>query len=313
MKVQADITTEGTSGVTPQALPLVRRAALGDWFTMLRPRMALLVFLTALVGALLAQGRGVGAGPAMEAALYVVLVTGCASVLNQIFERDTDALMARTADRPLVTGRIEVGPALLYGAVLGVLGTAGLALRFNLLSAVLVLATLVIYVALYTPLKRVSTINTVIGAIPGAAPPLIGYAAIAGDLGPWAWALFGVIFAWQFPHFMAIAWLYREDYARAGHRMLPAVPGSEGVAGRQSVLYALALLPVSLLPALRVEAGPLYVAGALILGVTYLVSAVLFALREDRRRARGLLLISLLYLPLLLVLILVDPMVAAGL
>ena len=196
---------------------------------------------------------------------------------------------------------------------LGAAGTAGLALRFTLLSAVLVLATLVAYVCVYTPLKRVSTLNTVVGAIPGAAPPLLGYAAIAGEVGPWAWALFAVIFAWQFPHFMAIAWLYREDYARAGHRMLPAVPGSDGVAGRQSVLYALVLLPLSLLPALRGDAGILYVVGALLLGAGYLASSVLFALREDRPRARGLLLVSLVYLPLLFVLILVDPMVAGGL
>ena len=155
--------------------------------------------------------------------------------------------------------------------------------------------------------------NTVVGAIPGAAPPLIGYAAVAGEIDPWAWALFAVIFAWQFPHFMAIAWLYREDYARAELRMLPALPGSDGVAGRQAVLYGLALLPVSLLPALRGEAGSLYVVGALVLGVGYLASSVRFALREDRPRARGLLLASLVYLPLLLVLILVDPQVASGL
>lgn len=284
-----------------------------EWISLLRPKVAFMVFLATLVGGLLALGRGVDGTPAFEAALYVTLVTGCASVLNQVLERETDGLMDRTARRPLVTGRIGVAPALVFAVTLGTLGTAGLALRFGLLSAVLVLATLVAYIGIYTPLKRVSTMNTVVGAIPGAAPPLIGYAAVAGDVGPWAWALFAILFAWQFPHFMAIAWLYREDYARAGHRMLPAVPGSDGVAGRQAVLYCLALLPISLLPSLRGEAGPLYVYGALILGVGYLVPAVFFALREDRKRARGLLLASLVYLPSLLVLILVDPMVTAGL
>ena len=284
-----------------------------EWLALLRPKVALLVLLTALVGALLALGRGVDATPAFEAALYVTLVTGCASVLNQVLERESDARMHRTMRRPLVTGRVDVGAALVFAVALGAAGTAGLALRFNLLSAVLVLATLVAYVGVYTPLKRVSTLNTVVGAIPGAAPPLLGYAAIAGEVGPWALALFAVIFAWQFPHFMAIAWLYREDYARAGHRMLPAVPGSDGVAGRQSVLYALALLPISLLPALRGDAGPLYVTGALLLGALYLAFSVRFALREDRPRARGLLLVSLVYLPLLFVLVLVDPMVARGL
>ena len=284
-----------------------------EWVSLLRPRVAFMVFLAALVGGLLALGRGVDGTPAFEAALYVTLVTGCASVLNQVLERETDSLMDRTASRPLVTGRIGVAPALVFAVALGSLGTAGLALRFCLLSAVLVLATLVAYIGIYTPLKRISTMNTVVGAIPGAAPPLIGYAAVAGGVDPWAWALFAILFAWQFPHFMAIAWLYREDYARAGHRMLPAVPGSDGVAGRQGVLYCLALLPISLLPALRGDAGSLYVCGALVLGVGYLVSAVLFAMREDRKRARGLLLASLVYLPLLLALILVDPRVAAGL
>ena len=289
------------------------RSLILEWLALLRPRVALLVYLAALIGALLALGRGVSAGSAFEAALYVTLVTGCASVLNQVLERDTDARMQRTMHRPLVTGRVDVGAAIVFAVALGAAGTAGLALRFTLLSAVLVLATLVAYVCVYTPLKRVSTLNTVVGAIPGAAPPLLGYAAIAGEVGPWAWALFAVIFAWQFPHFMAIAWLYREDYARAGHRMLPAVPGSDGVAGRQSVLYALVLLPLSLLPALRGDTGLLYVVGALLLGAGYLASSVLFALREDRPRARGLLLVSLVYLPLLFVLILVDPMVAGGL
>jgi protoheme IX farnesyltransferase len=294
---------QATAGARPQAL---------EWLSLLRPKVAFMVFLTALVGGLLALGRGIPAGPAFEAALYVTLVTGCASVLNQVLERDTDARMHRTAHRPLVTGRIEVAHALVFAVALGVAGTAGLALNFGLLSAVLVLATLVAYIGVYTPLKRVSTMNTVVGAIPGAAPPLIGYAAVAGEIGPWAWTLFAIIFAWQFPHFMAIAWLYREDYARAGHRMLPALPGSDGVAGRQAVLYGLALLPVSLLPALRGEAGTLYAVGALVLGVGYLASSVRFALREDRSRARGLLFASLVYLPLLLVLILVDPLVAAG-
>jgi heme o synthase len=283
-----------------------------EWLSLLRPRMALMVFLTALVGGLLATGRGGELSLCMEAAIYITLVTGSASILNQVFERDTDALMARTRERALVTGRIEVSHALAFAVLLGVAGTAGLGLRFSLLSAVLILATLVSYVGIYTPLKRVSTMNTVVGAIPGAAPPLIGYAAVAGDIGPWAWAMFAVIFAWQFPHFMAIAWLYREDYARAGHRMLPAVPGSDGVAGSQAVLYSMALLPISLLPAVHGLAGPLYVVGALVLGLAYLISSVLFAMREDRPRARALLIVSLVYLPLWLVLILMDPMVAVG-
>ena len=287
------------------------RGLTADWLALLRPRMAAMVFLVALVGALLAGGPAGGLVGALEAALYVTLVTGCASVLNQVLERDTDALMQRTKHRPLVTGRVQVAPAIAFAVLLAVAGTAGLALRFNLLSALLTLATLVAYVAVYTPLKRVSTLNTVVGAIPGAAPPLLGYVALAGEVGPWAWSLFATIFAWQFPHFMAIAWMYREDYARAGHRMLPAIPGAEGLAGRHSVLYGLALIPVSLLPVMKGLAGPLYAVGALGLGAAYLAASVAFALREERRRARALLLASLAYLPLLFALILVDPMVRA--
>ena len=271
-----------------------------------------MVWLTALVGALLAQGPATGLARPLEAALYVTLVTGCASVLNQVLERETDARMDRTRRRPLVTGSIEVSHAIALAAALGTMGTVGLALSFNALSAMLVLATLVAYVGVYTPLKRVSSLNTAVGALPGAAPPLIGYAALAGHVGPWAWSLFAILFAWQFPHFMAIAWMYRGDYARAGMRMLPALPGAEGLAGRHALLYGIAVVPVSLLPIPNDLAGPVYFWGALVLGSAYVVPALAFALRETPRRARSLLLTSLVYLPSLLVLILIDPMVRAA-
>ena len=284
------------------------RSMAGEWLSLLRPKVALMVLLTALVGALLAEGPG-GVMRPLEAALYITLVTGCASILNQVLERDTDAKMDRTRSRALVTGRVSVEHAIGLAVLCGVAGTAGLALQFNLLSAVLVLATLVAYVAIYTPLKRVSSLNTVVGAVPGAAPPLIGFAAMAGEIGPWGWSLFATIFAWQFPHFMAIAWLYREDYARAGHRMVPALPHSDGLAGRHALLYALVLLPISILPALNDMAGPIYLGGALLLGIVYLGASFAFALRENRVRARVLLIVSLAYLPLLLSLVLLDPIV----
>ena len=197
--------------------------------------------------------------------------------------------------------------AIVVAAVLGAVGTAGLALSFNLLSAVLVLATLVVYVCIYTPLKRVSTLNTVIGAIPGAAPVLIGYAARAGEIGPLGWALFGTIFAWQFPHFMAIAWMYRKDYARAGHRMVPTEPGSEGVAGRYARIYALSIVPVTLMPALSGLSGGVYVVGALLLGALYIAPAIAFARNESQATARRLLFASIIYLPALMALLFVDP------
>ena len=295
-------------GPQPAEVSRERAGALSAWLVLVRPRMALMVYLTVFAGAWLGNPAA-DLVRLLEAALYVTLVAGAASVLNQVLERDTDALMERTRSRPLVTGRLGVLDAIVFGAGLAVAGTLGLALSFNLLAALLVLATLVAYLGCYTPMKRVSTLNTVVGAIPGAAPPLIGYVALAGATGPWAWSLFATLFAWQFPHFMAIGWLHREDYRRAGHRMIPAVIGSTGVAGRQAVLYALALVPVSVLPALKGLAGPTYLIGALVLGLGYLAASVAFAFCEDRRRARGLLLVSLAYLPLLFLTIALDPLV----
>lgn len=285
------------------------RGPIAIWMELLRTRVAVMVFLTAALGGWLATRDPGFANLARcaEAGLYVLLVTGCASVLNQVVERETDALMDRTRMRPLVTGEISVVSAVAGAVLLGVLGTVGLVLSFNMLSAVLVLATLVVYVCVYTPLKRVSTINTVVGAIPGAAPVLIGYAALAGEVGPLGWALFGAIFAWQFPHFMAIAWMYREDYAKAGHRMVPTEPGSEGMAGRYAMLYSLSIVPVTLMPALSGMAGSVYVLGALLLGALYIVPSIQFAREESHANARRLLFASIIYLPALMALLFVDP------
>ena len=299
------------------SVPSESSRGLADWAALLRPRLATLVVAAAWIGALLAT-RAEGALEAspwrcFEAALYVALVTGAASVLNQVLERDTDARMQRTADRPLVQGRLKTRDAILFGLILAVLGTLGLVLSFNTLAALLQLAALLLYVSIYTPLKRVSSLNTLVGAISGAAPPILGYVAIAGETGPWAWALFALVFAWQFPHFMAIAWLYREDYARAGLRMIPALEDSRGDAGRQSVLYAAALLPVSLLPVLHGMAGPSYGVLALLLGGLYLWASIRFSLEEGEVQARRLLRVSLYYLPLLFAALLIDPWLGFGL
>jgi protoheme IX farnesyltransferase len=217
--------------------------------------------------------------------------------------------MQRTARRPLVTGAIGLRDAILFGALLGALGVVALAVRFNLLSALLALATIAAYTLVYTPLKRCSTLNTVAGAVPGAMPPLLGYAALSGQAGGLGAYLFAVQFAWQFPHFLAIAWIYRVDYARAGLRMLPAVEGSASMAGRQSVAYALTLLPLALFPAAQGQAGLVFSAAALLLGLVYLGASAAFAWRQTDARARALLRVSLVYLPLLQSAILVDPVV----
>lgn len=280
-----------------------------DWVELTRLRLAVLMAFCAFVGGLLAHGPGGALLPVLEATLYVTLSAAAASVLNQVLEREVDGRMVRTRNRPLPAGRMGMAEAILGGGVLTLVAVSGLALRFNLLSALLAALSILIYVGVYTPLKRASTLNTVIGALPGAAPPLIGYAALAGVVDGWGVALFALVFAWQFPHFMAIAWLHREDYNRVGMRMLAALPGCEGVAGRQAVGYALLLLPISLLPALWGLAGPVYVAGSLLVGLFYALFALRFALSCNRKSARGLLLASLVHLPLVFSVILFDPIV----
>ena len=282
---------------------------LGDWVVLTKARIGSFVFAAAWVGGLLAGGAARGVWPALEAAAYVLLVGASSSIFNQVVERDTDRLMLRTQGRPLPTGRVRTRDAVWIGTALGALGTGGLAARFGLLVALLALGTLVAYALVYTPLKRHSTLNTVVGAVPGAMPPLLGYVAIAGEVGSWAIHLFLLVFVWQFPHFLAIAWLHREDYARAGMRMLPSLPNAAGLAGRHALLYGLVQVPVSLYPGLRGEAGPVYLLAALLLGLGYAGCALRFALCEDRSRARALLFASLIYLPLMLAMALADPVV----
>ena len=286
--------------------------AAADFVALTKPRIGGLVALSAFVGALLAAGPEAPLLRVAEAALLVASTAASASVLNQVLERDVDARMLRTRGRPLPAGRVSMRDAILFGAALAVIGVGGLAWRFNLLSALLASSTLFVYTGIYTPLKRASTLNTVIGALPGAAPPLLGYVALAGSTGGWAISMFAVVFTWQFPHFMAIAWLHRDDYRRAQLRMLPALPGCEGLAGRAAFAYALALLPVSLLPGARGEAGIVTALGAIALGAAYLGAAAWFAWRPAERSARLLLVASLLYLPLYFLVVLVDPVVGVG-
>ncbi len=280
-----------------------------DWADLMKLRLASLVAFSAFVGALLGGGPGGTLAAALEAALWVAASAGAGGILNQVFERDIDHLMVRTCHRPLVMRRVAVRDAVLVACLLSLVSSAGLALRFNDLAALLSLTALFLYVGIYTPLKRHSSLNTVVGALPGALPPMIGYAAMSGNIDSWGVALFAMLFTWQFPHFMAIAWLYRDDYRRAGLRMLPALPGGEAVAGRAALLYSLVGLPVLLLPTVWGEAGPVYGVGALLLGLGYLWASLRFARAQTTRSARTLLYVSLIYLPLLLSLVLFDPVV----
>lgn len=295
------------------ALDRAASRALSDWLTLTKPRIAVFVALAAFVGGLLGAGPQADLVRVAEAAAWIMLSAAAASVFNQVLERDTDRLMRRTADRPLPAGRIGAPQAILFGSALALASTLALALRFGTASAALALATLFAYVAIYTPLKRASSLNTTVGAIPGAAPPLIGYVALAGTGGRWAWALFALVFVWQFPHFLAIAWLHRADYARAGLKMLPALPGGEAIAGRSALIHALVLLPVVLLPGAWGDAGAVYTFGALALSLGYAAAAARFAWRPDAASARLLLFASLIHLPSCLALVLLDPAVGLGL
>jgi protoheme IX farnesyltransferase len=220
-------------------------------------------------------------------------------VLNQVYERDTDALMRRTRMRPLPDGRIAVEDARMFGIMLTVLGVAILAFEANALAAALAAVTSIVYLLVYTPMKRRSTLSTLAGAVPGALPPLIGWAAARNDLSIGGWSLFAIVFFWQIPHFMAIAWMYRDDYGKAGFPMLPVVEPDGRRTGRQAVLYAAALLPVSLVPAVVGVAGAAYFWVALVLGIALLALSIRFATTRTDLAARTLFFGSITYLPLL--------------
>lgn len=234
------------------------------------------------------------------------LIASGTAALNQFYEREADRKMCRTANRPLPAGRLPEGPALAFGVALSVVGFCELWLGVNLLSGLIGAFTLASYLFLYTPMKRRTWWSTTVGAIPGAMPPVIGYAASAGLLTRDAAVLAAILFLWQFPHFYAIAWMYKEDYAKAGIRMLPVVEPDCRSTARQIVLFGIALIPVSLAPALFGMSGWIYFAGALLLGLWFLYSGVRVALDRTLLRARGVLMASVLYLPLIYGLMLLD-------
>jgi protoheme IX farnesyltransferase len=294
-----------------QPVPATLAVRLADWAEMTKPGITLMVVLTAGLGFLLAESARPGFRflLLLNTLLGTALVSASGSVLNHVMERDTDALMRRTADRPLPAGRISPDAALLFGVVLGLAGLAWLALAVNLLTALIGAIAIVGYVFVYTPLKRVSSLATVIGAIPGALPPVMGWSAVTGDVSLAAWVLFGILFFWQMPHFLAIAWLCREDYANAGFPMLTVLDPEGTRTARQMILYGAALVPVSLMPSVLGLMGTFYFGGALALGLIYLGASVAFARTRSTSGARRLMLASLLYLPGVLLAMLVDRIV----
>ena len=276
------------------------RARAADLLELAKPRIVALVVVTAAAGFYLAAPTGVDVGLFVHLVLGTVLVAGGTNALNQVAERDTDALMRRTARRPLPTGRVDLFTASSFAWTLGVLGVAYLAAFVNATTAFIAGATLLSYVFLYTPLKRRSSLNTLVGCIPGALPILGGWTAAGGTLGIEAWVLFWILFLWQLPHFLALAWLYREDYARAGIRMLSVSDPDGRLTFQQASLYALALLPVSLTPTMVGIAGNWYFFGAILLS-TWFVWVCFRAVRtRTNALARRLFVTSVWYLPALL-------------
>jgi len=277
-----------------------------DYLALTKPRITWLILMSTGVGYFF----GAKGGWQLLTLLHTIIGTGLiasgTAALNQWYEREADAKMRRTQARPLPSGRVPPGKALVFAIVISFVGFVELFVGVNALTGLLGLFTLLSYLFIYTPLKQRSPHSTTIGAIPGAMPPLIGYAAASGTLTWEAWILFAILFLWQFPHFYAISWMYREDYERAGIRMLPVVePDGESTA-RRILLYSLILIPVSLVPKFLSMTGNIYLFGALAIGLLFLYAGLRVSFDRTRQRARAVLLASVMYLPVLYSLMLFD-------
>lgn len=281
---------------------------LAAYVELTKPRIAVMVVFTVAVGFLLGARGSAHPIELLMAIGGVGLVAAGATVWNQVMEKERDSRMRRTAKRPIPSGRLGSVESAVFASVMTLIGLGMLLAGPHPISAAVALATFLLYVLAYTPLKPVTTLNTAVGAIPGALPPVIGWAAATGELGIEPWALFLIMFLWQFPHFLAIAWIYREDYMMGGLKMLPVVDPTGRMTGRQAAAYALALVPASLLPVAVGLAGPFYFAGALALSAYYLAAALRFSRDVNETTARKLLRASFVYLPLTLLLLLLNPL-----
>jgi protoheme IX farnesyltransferase len=283
----------------------VRRRVV-DFLALTKPRVVLMVLITTMTGFYLGSNRSIEWFRLFYTLLGTALAAGGTLALNQYLERDIDARMRRTRLRPLPDGRLQPGEALVFGILITGGGLLSLTLFVNALSALVTAATVGSYLFLYTPLKRKTSLCSVVGSIPGALPPVTGWVAAQGELSLEAWVLFAILFLWQTPHSLAIAWLYREDYARAGLQLLPVIHPDGKSTGRQVVSYCCALIPVGLLPTLLGLTGTLYFFTAFLLGIAFLGCGIDLALSCSTKAARRLLWVSLVYLPMQLMLMVVD-------
>jgi len=282
------------------------RERVNAYVELTKPRITFLIALTSAAGFALASRGSINYISLTSALFGIALLSSGIATLNQYLERDLDALMRRTAGRPLPSGKLLPWEALAFGIGLTALAEIYLLVLVNPLSALLGLTVIAGYLFGYTPLKTRTSLSTMVGAFPGAVPPLIGWTAARGTLDLEGWVLFAILFLWQFPHFLAIAWMYREDYSRAGILMLPVIEPEGRVTAQQIVVYTLMLIPISLLPAVLGMSGKVYLYGAIVLGLAFLYSSIRAAFSLSRQQARRLLLASVLYLPLLFILMVLD-------
>ncbi len=290
----------------PEAVKFI--ALLKDCWQLTKPRVIGMVLVTTVTGYFVANG-GIHWSDCWKLFLTVLgtgLAGGGSTALNNYLERDLDALMTRTRTRALAAGRLDPSVALSLGILLVIAGVALLATTINLLSAFLVLLTAFIYVLIYTPLKRVTWLNTSIGAITGALPIMVGWTAVRNDVAPGSWVLFGILYLWQHPHVFAVTWMYRDDYSKAGYKMLSVVDPTGRRAFRQAILFSLALLPVSIALTVLGLTGLIYLIGAILLGAALLTTSLTLSQQRTYEAARRVLFTSLIYLPLLLLLIVLD-------
>jgi len=282
-------------------------SVLKPYLELTKPRITWLIVMSTAVGYYFGHSGAWSLINVFHTLIGTALMASGTAALNQWYERDADLLMRRTQMRPLPSGRLIPHRAMWFGIALSVVGTLELGFGVNWLTSGLCLATLFMYLFLYTPLKQKTWWSTTIGAFPGAMPPLIGFAGAANKLTAEAWVLGAILFLWQFPHFYSIAWMYRDDYQRAGIKMLPVVEPDGQSTSRQILLYSLALIPISLLPKWMGMAGSIYLVGAFALGVWFFYSGVQVAMDRTKAKARRVLLTSVVYLPVLYALMVLDP------
>lgn len=282
------------------------RVRLADFVELAKLRISSLVLVVAAIGFCLASAGPLDLLLLFHTMIGTALTAAAANTINQLIEREYDRLMPRTMDRPIAAGRVSPVEAFVFGSICLVLGLLILGLLVNPLATVLAAATFGLYIFAYTPLKRRTVFNTMVGAVPGALPPMIGYAGAGGELGPWAWMLFAILFVWQLPHFFAIAWMYREDYRLGGYKMLSVVDPTGRRTVRQTIFFTLLLIAATLVPSMFGYVGPWATAAAIILGVMLLAVAARMARRLSYQTARSMLLASVIYLPILLILLLLD-------